>query len=98
VSTDELKRVKAQVIANNVYQRDSTFYQAMQLGEYVSAGLPVTAVADHVAKIQAVTAVQVQAVARKYLIDSGLTVATLDPQPINKTTPRAPVAGMRHVN
>ncbi|NOT16882.1 MAG: insulinase family protein [Sulfuriferula sp.] len=98
VSTDELKRVKAQVIANNVYQRDSTFYQAMQLGEYVSAGLPVTAVADHVAKIQAVTAAQVQAVARKYLVDSGLTVATLDPQPINKTTPRAPVAGMRHVN
>jgi len=98
VSADELKRVKAQVIANNVYQRDSTFYQAMQLGEYVSAGLPVTAVVDHVAKVQAVTAAQVQAVARKYLVDSGLTVATLDPQPIGKQTTRAPVAGMRHLN
>ena len=98
VSADELKRVKAQVIANNVYQRDSTFYQAMQLGEYVSAGLPVTAVADHVAKVQAVTAAQVQAVARKYLIDSGLTIATLDPQPISKTIPREPATGMRHVN
>jgi zinc protease len=98
VNADELKRVKAQVIANNVYQRDSTFYQAMQLGEYVSAGLPVSAVADHVAKIQAITAAQVQAVARKYLVDSGLTVATLDPQPISKQTTRAPVAGMRHLN
>jgi zinc protease len=98
VNADELKRVKAQVIANNVYQRDSTFYQAMQLGEYVSAGLPVSAVADHVAKIQAITAAQVQAVARKYLVDSGLTVATLDPQPISKQTTHAPVAGMRHLN
>jgi zinc protease len=98
VSADELKRVKAQVIASNVYQRDSTFYQAMQLGEYVSAGLPVEAVADHVNKVQAVTAAQVQAVARKYLVDSALTVATLDPQPIDKQTTHAPVAGMRHVN
>ncbi|BBP02161.1 M16 family metallopeptidase [Sulfuriferula nivalis] len=98
VSADELKRVKAQVIANNVYQRDSTFYQAMQLGEYVSAGLPVAAVADHVNKVQAVTAAQVQAVARKYLVDNELTVATLDPQPINKQTIHAPVAGMRHLN
>lgn len=98
VNADELKRIKAQVIANNVYQRDSTFYQAMQLGEYVSAGLPVSAVADHVAKIQAITAAQVQAVARKYLVDSGLTVATLDPQPISKQTTHAPVAGMRHLN
>ena len=99
VSADELNRVKAQVIAANVYQRDSTFYQAMQLGEYVTAGLPVSAVADQVARVQAITAAQVQAVARKYLVDDELTVATLDPQPLtNKQPVLAPVAGSRHLN
>ncbi|MBS0311172.1 MAG: insulinase family protein, partial [Proteobacteria bacterium] len=40
VSEAELARVKAQVIAADVFQRDSLFFQAMQLGEYVTAGLP----------------------------------------------------------
>jgi len=99
VNADELNRVKAQVIAANVYQRDSTFAQAMQLGEYVTAGLPVSAVADHVLKVQAISAAQVQVVARKYLIDDALTVATLDPQPLTNKQPVQPsVAGSRHLN
>ena len=32
VSAEELKRVKAQVVAGNVYSRDSVFYQGMQIG------------------------------------------------------------------
>ncbi|ARU32586.1 peptidase M16 [Sulfuriferula sp. AH1] len=100
ISSDELKRVKAQVIATNVYQRDSAFYQAMQLGEYVTAGLPVSAVAEQVAKVQAISAAQVQAVARKYLIDDELTVATLDPQPLaaDKQPAQLPVGASRHLN
>lgn len=99
ISPDELKRVKAQVIAANVYQRDSAFYQAMQLGEYVTAGLPVSAVAEQVAKVQAISAAQVQAVARKYLIDDELTVATLDPQPLaDKQPAQLPVGASRHLN
>ena len=43
ISEAELARVKAQVIAGDVYQRDSLFYQAMQLGEYVIAGQPPAA-------------------------------------------------------
>lgn len=99
VNPDELKRVKAQVIAANVYQRDSTFYQAMLLGEYVTDGLPVSAVVDHVARVQAISAAQVQAVAQKYLIDDALTIATLDPQPLtDKQPPQLPAAGSRHLN
>ena len=99
INADELQRVKAQVIAANVYQRDSVFYQGMQLGEYVTAGLPVSAVAEQVARVQAISAAQVQAVARKYLVDDALTVATLDPQPLtNKPPVLAPVAGSRHLN
>jgi zinc protease len=38
VSEDELKRVKAQVMAGEVYKRDSVFYQAMQIGQLESIG------------------------------------------------------------
>ena len=39
---------------------------------------------EFVDRFRAITAEQVQQVAQKYLIDDRLTVAVLDPQPINK--------------
>ncbi len=98
ISEAELARVKAQMIAADVYQRDSLFYQAMQLGEYVTTGLPPEALARRVDKLRAVTAREVQAVARKWLQDDRLSVAELDPQPLNTKAARAAVAGVRHVN
>ncbi|MEW6118535.1 MAG: pitrilysin family protein [Pseudomonadota bacterium] len=98
VSEAELARVKAQVIAADVYQRDSLFYQAMQLGEYVTAGLPPEALARRVDKLREVTAEEVRAAARKWLNDDRLSVAELAPQPIQKQARRAGVEGMRHVN
>ena len=83
VSEDELKRVKAQVVTGDVYQRDSVFYQAMQIGSLESVGLDWRVGDQYVDKIKAVTAEQVRDVARKYLIDDHLTVAVLDPQPIS---------------
>jgi zinc protease len=98
VSAAELARVKAQVIAADVYQRDSLFYQAMQLGEYVTAGLPPEALARRVEKLRAVTAGEVQAAARQWLREDRLSVAELDPQPLNTKARRATVPGARHVN
>ncbi len=83
VSEAELKRVKAQVIAADVYQRDSLFFQAMQLGEYAKVGLPLEALDGRVDKLRSVTAEQVQAVARKWLQDDRLNLAELDPQPMS---------------
>ncbi|MHB1677645.1 MAG: M16 family metallopeptidase [Sulfuriferula sp.] len=97
VSEEEMKRVKAQVIAAHVYERDSIFYQAMLLGEYVNDGLPVSALNDEVAKIQAISAAQVQTVAGKYLVDDGLTVATLDPQPVTKELANPPITDMHNL-
>ncbi len=94
VSAEELKRVKAQVVAGNVYSRDSVFYQAMQIGRLAAVGLDWHMLDDEVKNLNAVTAEQVQAVARKYLVDTNLTVAVLDPQPIGKDKPR-PVPRMR---
>lgn len=81
VDPKELQRVKTQVITNNVYERDSMFYQAMQIGSLETVGLPWQIKDTYVDSIRAVTAEQVQVVARKYLVDDRLTVALLDPLP-----------------
>jgi zinc protease len=98
ISAAELARVKAQVIAADVYQRDSLFYQAMQLGEYAIAGLPPEALVRRVDKLRAVTAQEVQAAAQQWLKDDQLSVAELDPQALQPQARRASVPGVRHVN
>jgi len=96
-STAELDRVKAQVMASSVYEKDSVFYQAMQLGTLETVGVGWQKKDEYLKKIQQVTPQEVQAVAKKYLIDDSLTVAILDPQPINANSPRASrTAGGRH--
>lgn len=81
VSEAELKRIKAQVVAGKVYELDSVFYQAMQIGTLETVGLDWRLLDKYVDKIRSVTPQQVQDVAKKYLIDDHLTVAILDPQP-----------------
>ena len=87
VSETELNRVKAQVLAGQVFQQDSLFYQAMQIGEWTTAGLDYKAREVRYGKLKAVTADQVKAVAAKYLVDDRLTVAVLDPQPLPEGRP-----------
>jgi len=98
ISEAELARVKAQVIAADVYQRDSLFYQAMQLGEYVTAGLPPEALMRRVDKLRAVTAKEVQAVAQQWLQNERLSVAELEPQALTPQPRGAALPGVRHVN
>jgi zinc protease len=93
VSVKELDRVKAQVMASEVYERDSIFYQAMKIGTVETIGLEWKVLDNYLENIQAVTAEQVQAVARKYLVDDKLTVALLDPQPIENNKPRHTMQG-----
>jgi len=87
VSPEELERVKAQVISSDVYERDSVFYQAMKLGMFETVGLPWQLAEEYVDRVRAVTAEQVQAVARKYFRDERLTVARLDPLPMDRSAP-----------
>jgi zinc protease len=98
ISEAELERVKAQVIAADVYQRDSLFYQAMQLGEYVTTGLPPEALMRRVDKLRAVTARQVQDAARQWLQDDRLSVGELDPQALKSQAPETAAAGARHAH
>ncbi len=96
VGDDELRRVKAQVIASQVFERDSIFYQGMQIGILETAGYPHRSMDVMLKRLQQVTAAQVQAVAQKYLVDDGLTVAVLDPQPVEGRRRGPGAAGMRH--
>ncbi|MCF6236406.1 MAG: insulinase family protein [Gammaproteobacteria bacterium] len=79
VDESELARVKAQVVASNVYELDSVFYQAMQIGMLETIGLGWPMLDEYVDKVRAVTAEQVRSVARKYLLKDQLTVAVLEP-------------------
>ncbi len=88
VSAEELARVKAQVVAAEVYEQDSVFYQAMKIGTLVTTGLDWRLMEQYLPRIQAVTAEQVQAVAKKYLTEDRLTVAVLDPQPMDPKQPK----------
>ncbi len=80
----EMERVKTQVITSDIYEKDSVYYQAMVIGILETVGLGWHIRDEYVEKVKAVTADQVQAVARKYLIDDHLTVAILEPVPEQK--------------
>ena len=90
VSAEELQRVKAQVTAYQVFQLDSMFAQARQIGALDNAGLPYDSIELQARKIKEVTSTQVQEVARKYLVEDGLTVSVLDPQPMGDRKPAPP--------
>ena len=96
VTEDELNRVKAQVVAGNIYGRDSVIGQAMQIGQLVVSDLDWRLQDTFVRRLKAVTAREVQDVAQKYLVDNNLTVTILDPQPGGKGRPR-PAQGAGHV-
>ncbi len=86
VSEAELKRVKAQVIAGEVFERDSIQHMATLLGSLESVGLGHKYMGEYVPGVLSVTAKQIQEVAKKYLIEEHLTVAELIPLPLEKTS------------
>jgi len=76
----ELKRIKVRILSEQIYKRDSIFGQAMEIGGTEMAGFSWKDIDYMLEKMQTITPDQVQAVARKYLVDEGLTIAILDPQ------------------
>ncbi len=82
VTEQELARVKAQVVAGKVFEQDSVFYQAMQIGTLETIGLEWREMERYADNIRKVSADQVMAVAQKYLDPDRLTTAVLEPQQI----------------
>ncbi len=83
VSEQELARIRSQLIADKVYERDSVFYQAMLLGQFEAVGLGWERIDPLIERLSAVTPEQIQAVAQRYLTTAHRTVARLDPQPLD---------------
>jgi zinc protease len=95
VSEQELKRVKTQLIAGQIYKRDSIFGQAMEIGTMEMTGISHKLIDRIIEKLGQVTPQQVQMVAQKYFTDDALTVATLMPLPLSEKK-AAPPPGLRH--
>ncbi len=86
VSEDELSRVKAQIMAEAIYDLDSIDAQANEIGMLVSNGLGWSFAGQYYERIKLVTAEQVQAVAKKYLMDDRLTLGRLIPENTNSNS------------
>ena len=97
ISESELKRVKTQWIAGEIYKLDSMMSQARELGGTWLLGLPVDAPERLMAQLREVTAAQVQDVAARYFGDDQLSVGILHPLPVEPGhKPRAPAVPLRH--
>lgn len=80
VPTAELERAKAQLLAQEIFGRDSMSDQAIRLGMLETVGLPWQLSDQIVEKVKAVTAEEIRAVAQKYFQNKQLTVAELIPE------------------
>ncbi|MEJ2406466.1 MAG: pitrilysin family protein [Candidatus Thiodiazotropha sp.] len=98
VSPEELQRVRNQIVAGKVFQRDSVFYQAMLIGRLETVGLDWHLADEYVDHLKAVTAEQIREVAQKYLVEDNLTVAVLDPLPMDGKIAVQTATGGRHVH
>lgn len=90
VGEHELKRVRAQLISQRVFSQDSITAQANRIGRIESLGRSWRSLEDETARLEAVTAQQIQQVAQKYLSADALNVARLLPiehAPITRTNP-----------
>lgn len=81
VSQGELKRIRRQMMASRIYQRDSQFAQAMNIGVLETRGFGWKAEDEMDARLNKVTSADIQRVARTWLRDSALTVGVLKPLP-----------------
>ena len=95
VTEAELNRIKTGVIAGDVYQKDSVFSQGMLIDQLETMGDSHKLMDEYIINVKKVTSDQVQAVAKKYLVDEKLTVVTLDPQPLD---PNHKPQGRPHVH
>lgn len=99
VAPDELARVKIRVLADRIYSQDSLTDEAYMIGSLESVGLSAREIDNYQRQINQVTAADVQAAAKKYLIPSNMTIGILLPQAINnQTAPVLAEQGQTHVN
>ncbi len=80
VSAEELERARSQLLADHLFELDSVFYQAMQLGMLETTGAGWETLAEFEERVRNVTAADLQAAAQRYLRDDQLTIGVMLPQ------------------
>jgi zinc protease len=88
VAPEELQRVKAQLLAGKVFERDSLMGQAMQIGALEVLGRSWRDDDKMYDQLRSVTADEVKAAAKQLTSEDGMTVANLVPLPIDPTAPK----------
>lgn len=97
ITQKELKRIKAKIIANYIYNKDSLSNQAFQIGSLESMGISWREIENYLDTINQITPKQIQQVAKKYLVTNRRTIARLNPLPIDHSKPkRSRLKGVRH--
>src|SRR5439155_1206126 len=72
----------------------SLLAELLELGELESCGLSFRDAERIAGRLKEITVEQIRAAAARYLVDDGLTVAVLDPQPLNPAS--SDVTGVKH--
>lgn len=78
VAPEEIERVLANVLAQEVFARDEIEDQARLLGQLASSRMPLTLPADAATRLRAVTPEQLRAVAQRYFKPERLTTLFLE--------------------
>ncbi|MCY1531929.1 hypothetical protein D9M68_671690 [compost metagenome] len=79
-SAEELKRVRAQVIADLVFERDSITSQATTIGQLETVGLSWKLMDQDLKALEAVTPADIQAAAKTFFTRDRLSVAHVLPE------------------
>ncbi|RMP57087.1 M16 family peptidase [Pseudomonas syringae pv. atrofaciens] len=79
-SAEELERVRAQVIASVIYERDSITSQATMIGELETVGLSWKLMDNELEALQSVTPQDIQKAANTYFTRERLSVAHVLPE------------------
>lgn len=95
VSEAELRRVKTQWTAGEIYKLDSVAAQARELGSYWVNGMPLDTGERLIARLREVTPEQVKSVAQRYFGDEQLTTGVLVPDASRRAAPSPRPAGAR---
>ena len=74
ITSEELNRVKAQIIANKTYEKDSIEEQANLIGSLEAVGLSWYYSDIYLKKISTITPEQIQQIAQRYFIENQLTI------------------------
>ncbi|MCW8930356.1 MAG: insulinase family protein [Gammaproteobacteria bacterium] len=79
VSQKSLQKIKNQMVATEVFDRDSTYIQAKIIGQAESVGIDWSEDAQYISRISAVTAEQLKQVLNKYFVPTKRTIIIQNP-------------------